>query len=290
MIKKTDWQAAYRDLIAEGRQRLGEPPTAEAVLAYYRHELAEDEAAVIREFLVYYPELARVLEEPFPFPCEERPGAAEFLSEEDLGRHWASLRARVQAANAAAVASAPPFSRQLQHLPAPAVVGAGARRRWSWAREIRSWQLSAVAAALLAILFGGLYLQAQRELRRQEKELREPRFNIEHRLLLPDGQRGAATQQPPIPLPSEAENFLLIPALINHPQFPDYGLEIQDLSGTPPRPIWSGRGLRRRSDDTFEIWVPRAFLKPGRYRLVVYGLDAGRKEPLASYTVRLSPG
>lgn len=275
MIKKSDWEAAYRDLIVEGRKRVGEPPTEDELVAYSRNELSEAEATRVRELLVYYPELASALEAPFPFPYEGKPGDADFLSEEELERHWASLQARIQA-------NAPVTAKAI-----PAISASWPTQQLI--RRLRYWQLSAAAAAVLAVTFGSLFLLAQWTVQRERSQ---PRVNLEHRLLLPDGQRGSATAQPPIPLPSETDYFLLIPALINHPQYPDYQLEIFDLREATPRQIWSRNGLRRRSDDTFEILVPRAFLKPGKYRLDLYGLEADGKKhqpPLARYTIRLSP-
>jgi hypothetical protein len=285
MIKKNDLDAAYRDLIAEGRQRLGEPPTAEEVAASLQGELPEKEAARVRELLVYYPELVSAHEAPILFPYEGKPGDADYLSEEELARDWASLQARIHAEQEQQVAASPaPAIQPAPRPPAPEKEG------WfGWIGEMFPLKPVAAGATLLAILFCGLSIHYRVELQRLGKELREPRFNLEHRLLLPDGKRGGAAEQPPIPLTSEAEFFLLIPALINHPPYPAYRLEILDLSVEPPRTIWEGNGLRRRSDDTFEIWVPRAFLKPGNYRLDVYGVEASAEKLLETYTVRLSP-
>jgi hypothetical protein len=288
MIKKTDWQAAYHDLMAEGRQRLGEPPTASEVEAYLKGDLEAEDAVRVREFLVYYPELADALEAPFPFPYEGKSGDADFLSAEEMARDWAGLQAgaSLQHATVASPRSAGAPSSQLLASGAPG----WSRRLWGWTREVRPLQLSAVAASLLAVVLGGLLLRSQRDVQHLQHELMEPRVNLEHRLLLPDGQRGGTSaEQPAIPLPPEAEYFLLIPALVNARPYPSYEISIFDLSTTPPRRIWSREGLRRRSDDTFEVWVPRTFLKPGRYRLVAYGLAGDRQEQLASYTVRLAP-
>lgn len=279
MIRKTDWQAAYRDLIAEGRQRMSEPPTAEEIEAYFRGDLAAEDANRVRELLIYYPELANAMEAPFPFPHEGKPGDADFLSAEEVARDWAAIQAQISSLRIPAV------SGRAGELSAPRRL----RRFWSWERDLRPWQLSGLAAALLAVFLGGLLLRSQQELRRLQHEIREPRTNLEHRLLLPDGQRGGTAEQPPIPLSSQADYFLFIPALIDQSEYSDYQLELLDLSAAPPHPVWSGKGLRRRSDDTFEVLVPRAFLKPGKYEFVLSGLRGTEKRTLASYTVRLSP-
>lgn len=270
MIKKSEWQAAYGELIAARRRELGDPPSEEELLSYSRGELSEPEAARVRDLLVCYPELIAVLE-PLPSPAAGQPEDADSLSQEELAQDWVSLQARLGAQHA---------GRDAWREGDEETSAAGWPVAGPALRRLRRWQLSAAAAALLAVVFAGLLVRTQRD-------LREPRYDVEHRLLLPDGERGGA-QQPPIPLPSEAEYFLLIPALVNAPRFPDYRLDIVDLNGQGERMIWSASGLRRRSDDTFELWVPRSFLEPGKYRLVLHGLD-GRPVELARYTVRLSP-
>jgi hypothetical protein len=302
MIRKTDWEAAYLDLIAEARQKLGEPPTAEELQAYLRGDLAAPAAARVRQLLVYYPELANALDLPFPLPGEGKPGDLDSLSDEELAQDWATLQARVASQPGDAV-SAPRPAESVENLPPPTPIRGRLRRQPEpWSRGLRRWQLSTVAASLLAVFLGGLLLRSQWQLR---DALTQPHTDLEHRLLLPDGQRGGTAEQPAIPLPAEAKYFLLIPALIDQPPFPDYRLDILEVregssqaiwSSTDLEPkkdvriIWSGTGIHRRTDDTFEIWVPRAFLKPGKeYRLVLYGVGSGAKKPLASYTVRLSP-
>lgn len=66
MITRADWQAVNRELMAEQRARLGEPPTADELLAYMRGELSESDEESMRERLAAWPELARSLAEPFP--------------------------------------------------------------------------------------------------------------------------------------------------------------------------------------------------------------------------------
>ncbi len=66
MNTKADWQTVNRELMAEQRERLGQPPTAEELLAYMRGELSEQDEENMRERLVAWPELARSVAEPFP--------------------------------------------------------------------------------------------------------------------------------------------------------------------------------------------------------------------------------
>src|SRR6476659_9263771 len=75
MANKSDWQKAGRRLTAELRQKLGDPPTAEELLAYSRGELSESEEDRIRDLLVAYPELARMY--GAALPDEPEPGVSD---------------------------------------------------------------------------------------------------------------------------------------------------------------------------------------------------------------------
>jgi hypothetical protein len=60
-MTKADWQQARRDLLEEGRKRVGPPPPVETVEALLRGELPAAEAERVRAVLAYYPELVRVM-------------------------------------------------------------------------------------------------------------------------------------------------------------------------------------------------------------------------------------
>src|SRR5436309_6784429 len=92
MTTKSELSAANRDLIAEKRASLGDPPSAEEMLAYTRGELAPGEEARIRELLIAYPDLARTLTAPFPEGAE--PDHPDYLSEHEFARHWKALQKR----------------------------------------------------------------------------------------------------------------------------------------------------------------------------------------------------
>ncbi|HVF59363.1 MAG TPA: hypothetical protein VNJ70_06075 [Thermoanaerobaculia bacterium] len=267
MIRKSDWAAAYQEHLASARQAFGDPPTTAVLVAYTQGQLPAEEALRVQEYLALHPELARALAEPVPESYQAEPGAPDFLSRGEIQQDWAALQARLGGPGEQ-LADAGPSSRP--------------RRAWHARNGL------ARAAALLAVLLGGLYVQSQREVSRLAQELREPRANFEQRLLLPDGGRGAA--EPPISLPAAADHFLLKPALLGHPDFADYRLKIIDTSGGKSRVVWDRKGLRRLSDDTFELWMPRDFLSSEEYRLELYGIDErGAETPLAHYTLRLPP-
>lgn len=66
MITNADWQSVNRQLMADQRAELGDPPTADELQAYMEGKLSAEDEERIRELLVCYPDLARSLAEPFP--------------------------------------------------------------------------------------------------------------------------------------------------------------------------------------------------------------------------------
>ena len=90
MIRKEEWDAAYRRLIVDGRRDAGPPPSFEEVEALSRGELSEQDAERVRAALACYPDLLRVFSEPFP------QDAAEVLSGEQLADDLAKIRERVR--------------------------------------------------------------------------------------------------------------------------------------------------------------------------------------------------
>src|SRR6185436_14746689 len=122
MTNKSEWQEANRRLTAEQREKLGEPPTAEELLAYSRGELSESDEERIRDLLVAYPELARMY--GAPFPGEPEPS----ISQEDTAAGLQEVKQRLGI-------STPPLRRMWHYIPT-------------------------TIAAALALVFFGLYVQA----------------------------------------------------------------------------------------------------------------------------------
>ena len=268
MADSNDWDEAFREVIVAARSGAGAPPSDDELLAYSHGELPEAAAARVREYLVLHPELVRPLVEPIPELYRGEPGDPDYLSDDQMEEDWARLEASLptpvrDAAAAPGGGTVVPFRRRLQ-----------------------VWRSSALAAALLACILGGLYLRTLGELRRQET----PRLP-ERRLLLPDRERGSRGEQPPIavPLPSGVPELLLMPSLADVPRYPRYRVDIVDLQDPQEKVVWSESNAPRTREDTFEILVPRPFLAPGEYRIDVYGLSGRRWELLSSYTVEIAP-
>jgi hypothetical protein len=118
MINRTDWQSVSDALIADDRAKLGEPPTADELLAYERGELSSDDAARVQQLLVAYPELARAYATPFPSDDEAD------LPAEVIDRQWNAFR--------------------------------GANKGESGTRVLQFWRGLAAIAATVAIALGAL--------------------------------------------------------------------------------------------------------------------------------------
>jgi anti-sigma factor RsiW len=63
MITKSNWTDALDAWVAEERERLGDPPTPEEIVAFLRGGLPPPEAARVQALLVYNPELTPLLAE-----------------------------------------------------------------------------------------------------------------------------------------------------------------------------------------------------------------------------------
>ena len=85
-------------------------------------------------------------------------------------------------------------------------------------------------------------------------------------------------------LTARGESVLLVTPLIGEHKFSTYRLEIVNLQSS--RAIWTSPDVQRREDDAFAIVVPRRFLEPGKYQIVIYGRGT-RDEPLATYSLRV---
>jgi hypothetical protein len=124
MINQTDWQSVRESLIADDRAKLGEPPTADELLAYERGELSSDDAARVQQLLVAYPELARAYATPFPSDDDDGDLPAEVID-----RQWNAFR--------------------------------GANKDESGARVLQFWRGLAAIAATVAIALGALLWQTR---------------------------------------------------------------------------------------------------------------------------------
>jgi hypothetical protein len=142
---------------------------------------------------------------------------------------------------------------------------------------LQFWRAFGAVAAAVAVVFGGLLWRA-------ELQLKQPVAVSQPQDLYPDGQPGISAQQNT--LTTNGDSYLLVPSLGSDLAVDKLRAEIADVSN-PSRTLWSSKAMPRTPDGSLVIMVPREFLKPGTYRLVVYGITGERQEPLSSYTLRV---
>jgi hypothetical protein len=244
MTSKSEWNEANRRLKAEQREQLGDPPTAEEMLAYCRGQLSGQEEERIRDLLVAYPELARMY--AAPFPEEGQPG----VTSERIAASLGELERRLGGETAVV-----PHRRRMRHY------------------------IPTTIAAAFALVFFGLFVQAENRARLHQREGQLPRILGAPQELDPDGNRGPAE---PTLLRRDGEAYLLKPRLINQVRYPRYSIELQDETQV----VWRSHSAEPDEDDAFQIVIPHGFLRAGgTYQLRVYGIDGETRRQVGSYDV-----
>lgn len=243
MTNQSEWQEANRRLMAEQREKLGDPPTAEEMLAFSRGELSEPEQERIRDLLVAYPDLARMYSAPF---AEE--DANSRVADEEIAAGLADIKRRL--------------GGNVVPLRSP----------------VRRYLPTSIAAAL-ALLFFGLYVQAESRARNHVRSLQLPRILGAAQELDPDDNRGSAA---PTPLRKDGDAYLLEAHLMDDVRYPHYVLELYDATGA----IWTSHPVEAAATNAFQIVIPHEFLNIGSsYRLRVFGIDGESRRPVGSYDV-----
>lgn len=242
MNTQRDWQTVNHELMAEQRRVLGDPPTAEQLLAYTRGELAPAEEDRVRDLLVCYPDAARIVAVPFPTDAA-KPGEADFLPDAELAEQWTALQRRLHRTRSRTRGGIVQFPHALTAL-----------------------------AAAIALVFAGLYWQAQSKLHR----LGGPQIVAGEQRLPRDGRRGGGDA--PAMLTATGESLLLIVPVVPEAT----RVEIVQRTAGGERSLWSADAVPRE-DQTLAVMVPRGFLVPGEYQVVVY---AG-KERVGTHSVRV---
>ena len=248
MITKSDWQTAYQELTVEERRMLGEPPTAEEMLAYSRGELSAENASRVRVWLVCNPDLARALMQPFP-DDDAQPGDPDFLSQDELSRHWKSLQQRIHSSSASARVAV-----------SGAMDGVGRGHRARIRRPVLAGRIEGAAT--------------------EPRDPRAARAGIADAPARRQTGCGAGTS-----LTAKGDHLVLDLALFDASRFETYRVEMtNDTAGSSP---WRSAAIRAADEETLSVDVSRAFLKPGKYKIVVYGIEGGQEKQLDSYTLRV---
>ena len=257
MTDKSEWQEANRELLAEERRRLGDPPTAEEMLAFSRGELSESEEDRIRDLLVVYPELARMYSEPFPE--EPRLGEPDYVAPEQRAAAWSALQQRLRPSAETA-----------------------ARNEAQRGRVLFLHYVPAAMAALIAIVCFGLFVRAESRARHYAKQGQLPRLLAAPQELEGDGNRGPGTATM---LRKDGEAYLLQPRLINQVRYGHYQVELRDTNGAV---LWENKNAQPYDTDVFQLVIPHDFLREGeQYRLLIYGVDGEARETVGAYDLRV---
>ncbi|PYQ27529.1 MAG: hypothetical protein DMF56_19295 [Acidobacteria bacterium] len=264
MNDSSGWKDAYRDVIAEGRKRL-DPPTVDEVEALFENKLPEAEAERVRKLLAYYPEMARAMIEPFPADT------AGVLTAEELAADLAAIRrktgitpAATQTPAATPAAAPTPVPKPLpfpKRLPRPAF---------------------AVAAGLIVVLAIGAIVAGL------FKSGPAASIAVTRKVYPTDiGARGGASAPPPILLEQDRDYRL---ELVFTPdrEYREYRLVFLDLGSAPARSLWSRDHEHPEQPGVYAVPLSTKKLPPGLYELVLYGLDDGEAEHLATFAIRVS--
>lgn len=198
MIGKEDWEAAYRRLTTEGRERLGPPPTFEEAESLSRGELPDAEAERVRALLSVYPDLLRVLTEPVPANAEN------VLKDAELEADLVALRGRMRGV--------------VREEPRPSIPFPIQGRSFPWV---------AIAAGVLLAVAVGVFLQRTTSGTRQVVTL----------ALYPETMRRGAAGPPAITLWQREDYDLQLVYDSGRPDG-DYDLELLDATTDPPRRVW----------------------------------------------------
>lgn len=171
--------------------------------------------------------------------------------------------------------------------PAPPVAGgsgeeaAGARQRTA-ELEKQLQEMEARAAALRA---------QEQELRQRAGQLAAagpslPQINGRIETVQPGGDVVRGNEPTGLhEIQGKELSILLLTA--NHPEsHREHAIEIADAAG---KAVWSADGLVRDADHSFyNLRLPPGALRPGTYTIRVYGMTDGRREPLETYTIRVT--
>ena len=141
-------------------------------------------------------------------------------------------------------------------------------------RLLNFWRASAALAAALALVMGGLLWKAR-------SGLDQPDVWNES-VLQADGMRGPGASSTTLTL--KDEDVLLVVPVIGRVQSDRYRLQIVDSVN---RSLWRSAVLHLGDSQSFSIRVPRRFLAPGKYQMVLHGIEGTGEDVLATYSLRV---
>lgn len=262
-------------------EELGGPPSPEELLAYRDGRLGPEERERMEARIAADPDAARALIDLEAFPdVEPAPGVPE-LSDEDLAAGWQAFRQRlperaVPRPETPVVSPASPGPAPRPAVPQPARPPVPGRRRWAPS-------LPLAAGILFGIVVGWAGRTGWEG--RNVQVAAGPAINPLFMEVPPDGA-GLRSAPEMIEQPANSEALVLTLGSDGREEreFPAYEAEAFDESG---RQVWKREGLRPTGVGTFGLTFRREAMKPGRYRIDLYGRDRGERRLLATYSLKL---
>jgi len=165
------------------------------------------------------------------------------------------------------------------------------------------WRVGAVAAALVAVLGVGGWIDNSRERARLATRLSElesrlateavaavPQTNVAVVDLLSSqfiergGREGEEAHRVALSEIGGALHLILVSA--SDAAFESYEAEIVGPGGET---IWNARGLERSPEHEYTLLLPRAFLEAGEYEIRIWGLEGEAREPVEKYALEIVP-
>lgn len=259
-----DLVSSLQAIMAARREKYGEPPTPEELLAFRDGRLEPQERERIAARIALDPDSARALADLAAFPAvEPAPGTRE-LSEEEISAGWQAFLQRLPAR--------PPIPTVSNLVPAVAKP----RRRW------RHPGARLAAAALVGLGVGWVAGFAGHSWRGRPG----PTINTQIEELAPlEGEGDVRSAPSGLTLTEGAEELLLVLGArgAGERDFPQYEVEVEDPAG---RRVWSRNGLRPTALGAFHLSFHRGDLPPGSYRIALYGRTGEDRTLLATYALR----
>lgn len=257
-----DFVASLEAIVAIRREEPRELPGPEELLAYRDGRLDEAGRRAIEEKIAVHPDVAHALADLAAFPdVRPAPGAPE-VSDEEVDRHWQSFRWRLAG---------------VQQRP---------EARYGAEKTSATAGLPLAVAAAVCLVVGsvaGFFVgRAARETRP------EAAINVTIAELAPVEEGRVRSAGPvAVEVAGSSEALVLVLGLeepLDEREFSDFKAEIIDSDGSQ---VWSRAGLRPTPLGNFHLSFRRGALKPGAYRIHLFGRTEREETQLAAYQLRL---
>jgi hypothetical protein len=143
--------------------------------------------------------------------------------------------------------------------------------------------MARLAAALIAGIMVGW--SAGRDGRENQEVSSRPAINTLSMELSPEGA-GQRSAPEVIEQPADSEALVLSLGSDGREERDFLSYEAEGFDGSGRR-VWAREGLQPTAAGTFVLSFPRGAMKPGTYRIDLYGRDRGERQLLATYPLRL---